>query len=141
MSFGVVALSTGKTEKYYANVYMRSSFGGGPPPAGCGDTTGTIKSLDTLQGYDHLEEPRLAPYLGSQRHEAFDFKVGEKRSRLSFTKAGDKMDATSYQACDLMHRHHYWRRLSASCRSRPAALRAARSRIDSFVRDRFDKTQ
>ena len=51
MSFGVVALSTGKTEKYYANVYMRSSFGGGITGRVvrrlCGDTTGTIKSLDT----------------------------------------------------------------------------------------------
>ena len=65
MSFGVVALSTGKTEKYYANVYMRSSFGGGITGRVvrrlCGDTTGTIKSLDTLQGYDHLGQRLVLP--------------------------------------------------------------------------------
>ena len=55
------------------------------------DTTGTIKSLDTSKDMIALDNGSLH---GAQGHEAFRLQ-GRQKVTVSYTKAGDKMDATS----------------------------------------------
>jgi len=56
------------------------------------DATGTIKSLDMSKDMVTLDNG--SSYLAPKGMKLSDFKVGEKVT-VSFTKAGDKMDATS----------------------------------------------
>ena len=56
------------------------------------DATGTIKSVDMSK--DMITLDNGSSYLAPKGMKLSDFKVGEKVT-VSFTKAGDKMDATS----------------------------------------------
>ena len=56
------------------------------------DATGTIKSLDMSKDMVTLDNG--ASYVAPKSMKLSDFKVGEKVT-VSYTKAGDRMDATS----------------------------------------------
>ena len=56
------------------------------------DATGKIKSLDTSK--DMITLDNGSSYMAPKSMKLSNFKVGEKVT-VSYTKAGDKMDATS----------------------------------------------
>ena len=69
-----------------------AAFLGAASAAYAADITGTIKSLDTSK--DMITLDNGSSYMAAKGMKLSDFKVGEKVT-VSYTKAGDKMDATS----------------------------------------------
>ena len=83
-------------EKHYANVCQaprwRQLLLGAASVAYAADATGTIKSLDMSK--DMITLDNGASFMAPKSVKLSDFKVGEKVT-VSYTKAGDRMDATS----------------------------------------------
>jgi hypothetical protein len=71
---------------------LASALLGAASVAYAADSTGKIKSLDTTKDMVTLDNG--SSYMAPKSLKLSDFKVGEKVT-VSYTKASDKMDATS----------------------------------------------
>jgi uncharacterized protein (AIM24 family) len=76
----------------FTSAVLAAAILGAASVAYAADTTGTIKSLDTSK--DMITLDNGSSYMVPKGMKLSDFKVGEKVT-VSYTKAGDKMDATS----------------------------------------------
>jgi Cu/Ag efflux protein CusF len=75
-----------------AGAALAAALLGAASVAYAADATGTIKSLDMSK--DMITLDNGASYMAPKTMKLSDFKVGEKVT-VSYTKTGDKMDATS----------------------------------------------
>jgi Cu/Ag efflux protein CusF len=75
-----------------AGAALAAALLGAASVAYAADATGTIKSLDTSK--DMITLDNGSSFVAPKSVKLSDFKVGEKVT-VSYTKAGDKMDATS----------------------------------------------
>ena len=75
-----------------AGAALAAALLGAASVAYAADTTGTIKSLDTSK--DMITLDNGSSFMAPKGMKLSNFKVGEKVT-VSYTKAGDKMDATS----------------------------------------------
>jgi Cu/Ag efflux protein CusF len=75
-----------------AGAALAAALLGAASVAYAADATGTIKSLDMSK--DMITLDNGSSYIAPKSVKLSDFKVGEKVT-VSYTKAGDKMDATS----------------------------------------------
>ena len=78
--------------RMFASAALAAALLGAASVAYAADMTGTIKSLDTSK--DMITLDNGSSYMAPKGTKLSDFKVGEKVT-VSYTKAGDKMDATS----------------------------------------------
>jgi hypothetical protein len=78
--------------RMFAGAAFAAALLGAAPVAYAADITGTIKSLDTSK--DMITLDNGSSYMAPKSMKLSDFKVGEKVT-VSYTKTGDKMDATS----------------------------------------------
>jgi uncharacterized protein (AIM24 family) len=78
--------------RMFAGAALAAALLGAASVAYAADITGTIKSLDTSK--DMITLDNGSSYMAPKGMKLSDFKVGEKVT-VSYTKAGDKMDATS----------------------------------------------
>ena len=78
--------------RMFAGAALAAALLGAASVAYAADMTGTIKSLDTSK--DMITLDNGSSYMAPKGTKLSDFKVGEKVT-VSYTKAGDKMDATS----------------------------------------------
>ena len=76
----------------FTSAVLAAAILGAASVAYAADTTGTIKSSDTSK--DMITLDNGSSYMVPKGMKLSDFKVGEKVT-VSYTKAGDKMDATS----------------------------------------------
>jgi len=76
----------------FAGAAFAAALLGAASVAYAADITGTIKSLDTSK--DMITLDNGSSYMAPKGMKLSEFKVGEKVT-VSYTKAGDKMDATS----------------------------------------------
>jgi hypothetical protein len=76
----------------FAGAAFAAALLGAVSVAYAADITGTIKSLDTSK--DMITLDNGSSYMAPKGMKLSEFKVGEKVT-VSYTKAGDKMDATS----------------------------------------------
>jgi uncharacterized protein (AIM24 family) len=75
-----------------AGAVLAAALLGAASVAYAADATGTIKSLDMSK--DMITLDNGSSYMAPKSVKLSDFKVGEKVT-VSYSKAGDKMDATS----------------------------------------------
>ena len=75
-----------------AGAALAAALFGAASVAYAADTTGTIKSLDTSK--DMITLDNGSSFMAPKGMKLSNFKVGEKVT-VSYTKAGDRMDATS----------------------------------------------
>jgi Cu/Ag efflux protein CusF len=75
-----------------AGAALAAALLGAASVAYAADATGAIKSLDMTKNMVTLDNG--SSYMAPKGMKLSDFKVGEKVT-VSYTKAGDKMDATS----------------------------------------------
>jgi Cu/Ag efflux protein CusF len=75
-----------------AGAALAAALLGAASVAYAADATGTIKSLDMSK--DMITLDNGSSFMAPKSVKLSDFKVGEKVT-VSYTKAGDKMDATS----------------------------------------------
>ena len=78
--------------RMFATAALAAVVFGAASVAYAADATGTIKSLDMSK--DMITLDNGASYVATKSAKLSDFKVGEKVT-VSYTKAGDRMDATS----------------------------------------------
>jgi uncharacterized protein (AIM24 family) len=78
--------------RMFAGAALAAALLGAASVAYAADITGTIKSLDTSK--DMITLDNGSSYMAPKSMKLSDFKVGEKVT-VSYTKTGDKMDATS----------------------------------------------
>ena len=78
--------------RMFASAAIAAALVGAASVAFAADATGTIKSLDMSKDMITLDNGSSCP--APKGAKLSDFKVGEKVT-VSYTKAGDKMDATS----------------------------------------------
>jgi hypothetical protein len=78
--------------RMFVSAALAAAVLGAASVAYAADATGTIKSLDMSKDMVTLDNG--ASYLAPKSMKLSDFKVGEKVT-VSYTKAGDRMDATS----------------------------------------------
>ena len=78
--------------RMFAGAAFAAALLGAASVAYAADITGTIKSLDTSK--DMITLDNGSSYMAPKGMKLSEFKVGEKVT-VSYTKAGDKMDATS----------------------------------------------
>jgi Cu/Ag efflux protein CusF len=78
--------------RMFATAALAAVVFGAASVAYAADATGTIKSLDMSK--DMITLDNGASYVAPKSAKLSDFKVGEKVT-VSYTKAGDRMDATS----------------------------------------------
>jgi uncharacterized protein (AIM24 family) len=76
----------------FAGAALAAALLGVASVAFAADATGAIKSLDTSK--DMITLDNGSSYMAPKSVKLSDFKVGEKVT-VSYTKSGDKMDATS----------------------------------------------
>ena len=108
-----------------AGAALAAALLGAASVAYAADATGTIKSLDMSK--DMITLDNGSSYMAPKSMKLSDFKVGEKVT-VSYSKAGDKMDATSIKPAT---RDRSW--LNASRRSRPAACAAWLGSISNLL--------
>ncbi len=78
--------------RMFAGAALAAALLGAASVAFAADATGAIKSLDTSK--DMITLDNGSSYMAPKSVKLSDFKVGEKVT-VSYTKSGDKMDATS----------------------------------------------
>ena len=78
--------------RMFAGAALAAALLGAASVAYAADATGTIKSLDTSK--DMITLDNGSSFMAPKGMKLSDFKVGEKVT-VSYTKVGDKMDATS----------------------------------------------
>ncbi len=78
--------------RMFVSAALAAAVLGAASVAYAADATGTIKSLDMSKDMVTLDNG--ASYVAPKSMKLSDFKVGEKVT-VSYTKAGDRMDATS----------------------------------------------
>ena len=78
--------------RMFAGAALAAALLGAASVAYAADATGTIKSLDSSK--DMITLDNGSSFMAPKGMKLSDFKVGEKVT-VSYTKAGDKMDATS----------------------------------------------
>ena len=78
--------------RMFAGAALAAALVGAASVAYGADATGTIKSLDTSK--DMITLDNGSSYMAPKGVKLSDFKIGEKVT-VSYTKAGEKMDATS----------------------------------------------
>jgi uncharacterized protein (AIM24 family) len=78
--------------RIFAGAAFAAALLGAASVAYAADATGKIKSLDMSK--DMITLDNGSSYMAPKSVKLSDFKVGEKVT-VSYTKAGDKMDATS----------------------------------------------
>ena len=78
--------------RMFAGAALAATLLGAASVAYAADATGTIKSLDMSK--DMITLDNGSSFMAPKSVKLSDFKVGEKVT-VSYTKTGDKMDATS----------------------------------------------
>ena len=78
--------------RMFAGAALAAALLGAASVAFAADATGAIKSLDTSK--DMITLDNGSSFMAPKGVKLSDFKVGEKVT-VSYTKSGDKMDATS----------------------------------------------
>jgi Cu/Ag efflux protein CusF len=76
----------------FAGAALAAALLGAASVAFAADATGAIKSLDTSK--DMITLDNGSSFMAPKGVKLSDFKIGEKVT-VSYTKSGDKMDATS----------------------------------------------
>jgi Cu/Ag efflux protein CusF len=78
--------------RMFAGAALAAALLGAASVAFAADATGAIKSLDTSK--DMITLDNGSSFMAPKGVKLSDFKIGEKVT-VSYTKSGDKMDATS----------------------------------------------